>query len=128
MLEEPYYSRFLDIISNGVNVNEKILNHETLLHYASRNGYLDMVKKLLDYGANVDQITSFNGYTPLWMASQNNHLDVVMALLSAGANVNKVISDSRSSLYIASKNGYFDIKHSTTMGKTSLQIAIDSNR
>ena len=54
------------------------------LHEAAYNGHLDIVKALIEAGANVNKADS-DGYTPIYGATCNRHLDVVKALKTAGA-------------------------------------------
>ena len=48
----------------------------TLLHFASKNSYLEMVKHLLENGANIEA-TDCIGRTPLHSASENGQLEKV---------------------------------------------------
>ena len=59
----------------------------TALHYASAEGYLEMVRFLLDEGANIRARWALNGrgVTPLYEASYWGRPDVVALLLSRGA-------------------------------------------
>ena len=53
------------------------------LKVAATVGSLDMVKLLLDYGANVNT----NDNTPLIKAVEHKHLDIVKLLLQKGADI-----------------------------------------
>ena len=57
---------------------------------ASPQLYLDVVRVLLNAGAQVD-LAGYEGTTPLYWAARHGHLDVVRALLNAGAD--KTIAD-----------------------------------
>lgn len=57
------------------------------LHYASNNGVLLTVKKLLEGGIVVDAQDN-NGWTALHFASQNNHFKTIELLLENKANPN----------------------------------------
>lgn len=60
---------------------------KTALLYASREGHLEIVKALLDAGANIEQADA-DGVTPLLMAVLNEQLKVATWLIEKGANVN----------------------------------------
>jgi ankyrin repeat protein len=55
------------------------------LHYAAANGHDDIVRMLLDESAYIDA-GSPNGTTPLMMAARGNYLSTVKVLLDAGAD------------------------------------------
>eukprot|EP00731_Ephydatia_muelleri_P032845 Em0024g389a len=54
------------------------------LYMASQEGNLDVVKTLIQAGANINQVTKDNE-TPLFAASEKGHHDVVQSLLGAGS-------------------------------------------
>jgi len=77
------------ILNNGYDVNEKEpLKEATLLHYASHNGHIDLVKLLIERGADVNA-KDIKGYTPLFAASARGHREVAEILLDNGANVHE---------------------------------------
>jgi ankyrin repeat protein len=56
------------------------------LHFASGDGDLQAVKRLLQQGADPNAFDDL-GWTPLIHAAKRGHLDVVRCLLAAGAKV-----------------------------------------
>ncbi|KAK1991098.1 putative histone-lysine N-methyltransferase, H3 lysine-9 specific, partial [Colletotrichum falcatum] len=50
------------------------------------NGYLEVVKLLVDKGADVT-VSNENGWTPLNAASSNGYLEVVKLLVDKGADI-----------------------------------------
>ena len=77
------------ILNNGYDVNEKKpFKGATLLHYASHNGHIDLVKLLIKRGADVNA-KDIKGYTPLFAASAGGHREVAEILLDNGANVHE---------------------------------------
>ena len=65
----------------------------TPLHVACHFGQVNMVRFLLQHGANVDTSTSF-GYTPLHQAAQQGHILVITLLLENKAKPNAVTNVS----------------------------------
>jgi len=59
--------------------NEKVPHNA--ISWAAENGYLELVKMLIDAGAEITE----NGNYPLELASRNGHTEIVKILLDAGA-------------------------------------------
>jgi ankyrin repeat protein len=55
------------------------------LHYAAANGHDDIVQLLVDHSAYIDA-ASPNGTTPLMMAARGDHITTMKILLNAGAD------------------------------------------
>lgn len=79
--------------------------HQYKLYYASMRGQIDIVRKSLKEGADVDQIFE-ERYTPLYIASQNGHLEIVQTLLAAGANTNKSCYTWDTPLHVATEGNH----------------------
>lgn len=62
---------------------------KSALLYAAREGHVQIVKQLLDAGADIE-LADADGVTPLLIAIMNQRLDVAMLLVERGANVNAV--------------------------------------
>ena len=85
------------LIENGCDVNE-IFEGNTPLSKASKMGYVDMIKILLKYGADVNLKTT-EGVTALMMATQAEQpMEIVKILLKRGASINSVDKCGRSVL------------------------------
>ena len=74
-------ARFLSAGSKGAEVDEA-------LYLSARNGYLEIVERLLDHGAEVDAPGLF-GATPLLWAAYEGHLSITKTLIKRGADPNR---------------------------------------
>ena len=79
------------------------------MYQASANGYLAIVKVLIEAGSNVNQARTTDGGSPLLIAAENGKVDVVKVLIKAGGNVNQARTDGIMPLRAASRAGQTDI-------------------
>ncbi|WP_289659342.1 ankyrin repeat domain-containing protein [Flavobacterium panacagri] len=66
------------------NQIETSSNSSSALHKAVCKGDLEGVKKIIEYGTNVNKI--IRNMTPLMLAARYNHVEIVKVLLANGAN------------------------------------------
>jgi hypothetical protein len=89
----------------------------TALMLASESGRTDVVRALLDRGANVNTKQKDKVYrggygggdTALILASKNGHLEVVQALLDKGADRDTMNNVDMTALEFASEKGYLEV-------------------
>jgi ankyrin repeat protein len=74
-----------------VNAKTSIYAGSSPLFQASKYGHAEVVKLLIENGANVNYKSSGN-VTALWEASWLGHADVVRLLLDKGADVNTKVT------------------------------------
>ncbi|XP_069787505.1 ankyrin repeat and SOCS box protein 3 isoform X2 [Narcine bancroftii] len=72
-------------LTSGIEL--KTFEGETALHLAAKHGHLEIVRILLQAGANPDAITNEN-VTPLFLATEKGYIAVVRILLKYGARIN----------------------------------------
>ena len=80
----------------------------TALDWAARNGHEDVVKLLLDRGAEVNAKDA-NGWTALHLATRQGHKGVVLLLLGRGSDVGAKTSRGSTPLDLATTIGYMSI-------------------
>ncbi|VDD87028.1 unnamed protein product [Enterobius vermicularis] len=100
------------LLAYDVNVvakttDEKHLSQWTLLHIASSAGYLNLVKYLLENGADASEKGKYES-TALHFASIQGHSEVIKCLLENGANVNARDFKKLTPLHYASQNGCYE--------------------
>jgi len=127
----------IHIITSGTDPNKKYENAQTtLLHYAAGNCYLDIVKYLVESGADVNQTDNF-GCTPLIIVFHNSmcagSAKVIRYLLTHGADPNLYENHGSSILHTST---YFNdltmikslVEYSTIGININIDIVDDSNR
>jgi ankyrin repeat/SOCS box protein 3 len=77
------------------------------LHQASFQGNAEIIKLLLEKGANKECQDDF-GITPLFVAAQYGKLESLSILISSGANVNCQALDKATPLFIAAQEGHLE--------------------
>ena len=79
----------------------------TALTYACCGGFVDVVKILIDAGAELESHNE-NGHTPLMEASSGGHVNVAALLLERGAGINTSSTEFKeSALTLACYKGLF---------------------
>ena len=96
-------------MDSGAQVDIKDGFGMTALMFASKNGYFEISKLLLDHGAQVDTKDNNTGKTALINASEYGRLSVLKLLLDFGAEVDIKDNNGMTALMYASKSRNIDI-------------------
>ncbi|CAG1973261.1 unnamed protein product [Fusarium graminearum] len=101
----------------------------TVLHLAAQDGIPQMVKLLLDFGANPNVLDELNGSPARW-AIRNNHIEAVRILLEGKLDPN---FDKGHSMQMAIEMQRLEIvelfiKHGATVEATMIYVARSSNK
>lgn len=128
------------LLKRKPDVNVPLPDGTTALHWAAYRSDLELVKLLLDAGANPRVASRVGGNTPLTVACISGNAPVVDALLKAGADPNVATSNGTTPLMIAASSGSMatvnallnkgaDINaRESVYGQTALMFASAKNR
>ncbi|MDQ7055090.1 MAG: ankyrin repeat domain-containing protein [Persephonella sp.] len=127
--------RLVDLLQ--VNINRSYEYEGAPLHVAVKEGDAELVKYLLEKGADPNGKGAF-GETPLHIAVDRGYLDIVQLLLERGADPNAQSNEGNTPLHMAviassadiayeliKKGASVDVENS--FGKTPLDVARELN-
>lgn len=100
-----------DIINAGASLNARDINGLTPLHTLAGYGNIELIKLLIEYGADIDDHTTHIGNTPLHIAAWEGQIKAIEVLVAAGADIN-----------IHNFNGYTPLHNAA--GNTSVDIVM----
>lgn len=84
----------------GGTMRPKHSGQTELLHFAARDGELDLVRSALDAGVDVNEPAE-NRWTPLHFAAEGGHVFVLQLLLDRGADPGATTSEGYTPLDVA---------------------------
>jgi ankyrin repeat protein len=100
------------LLKSGTDITAVDENRRAALLVAAKNGYITVVRLLLEKGADINNAAhEFDGQTVLQTALKNEHLKIVNTLLISGANVNAAAAqyNGRTLLQTAAEKGHIEI-------------------
>lgn len=96
-------------VTQGASINAKGKGGFSALLAASRNGHFEVVKYLVEHGAEVDGRDNFRDKTALLAAAFDGHYDIVKYLHEHGASINVQAVNGWTPLHDAAYIGNFEI-------------------
>ena len=109
----------VDVVKQALSSQPELLHAKTTdnfrytaLHRASQLGHVEMVKVLLENGANIHEVSQRMSWKALLLAAKHGHTKVVELLLNAGDDVNVQLAYSKNrftSLHFACQYGHIDL-------------------
>jgi Ankyrin repeats (3 copies)/Ankyrin repeat len=109
--------KYIQQVCNLPLVDEKL----PALHVASKLGYYEIVKRLLEI-CNVNSL-DIEDYTPLHHAASKGHVDITRLILSTkGAVVNFVSKSKATPLWLASANGHDKVVSLLIEKKANIEV------
>ena len=91
------------MLREGMPVDVSTGGNWTTLHYATLFNRTDVIKCLVDEGADVNRETRLYEETPLHLAARDNNTEAVRLLLDNGADINLKNKRNKTPLHVALK-------------------------
>lgn len=95
------------LLQSGASIEARNKDDMTPLMLSARRGESDLVRILLDHGADSKAIQHSSGRTPLHWAALRNHRRIVDVLISKGASIGARDSNRRTPLMLSAREGHF---------------------
>src|SRR5205814_2369905 len=94
------------LIKAGADIHIKMsISKAVPIHFAAREGQLEITKMLLDYGSHVNQVC-ISSATPLHFAAEKGHMDIIKLLLTRGADATLKLDNGLTALDIAKHHNH----------------------
>lgn len=133
VIRDHNYDGLENEIKKGRNLNQLNGNGIAAIHLAVIKDEINMVKKLLEEGADVN-IQGVNNKTPILVASTQGNIEIIKLLVTEGADLNSVSSRGENVLMFAANSGHleavkyfvnkgFAINKRNIYGKTAVDFA-----
>jgi ankyrin repeat protein len=101
-----HFDDCIDLLRHGAWVNGVDAAGYLPIHYACANGFYDIVKLCLEYGA--DHSSFLTGHSPVVVAASNGRTDIISLLLSFGADLEDKGSGKCPATIAAMMSGNFE--------------------
>ncbi len=79
------------------------------IHKAAKRGNVELIKTLIEAGADLNKTARFGDMAPLHLAAKNGHANVVALLIKNGADVGIRTKKKLRALYFAAEGGSYDV-------------------
>jgi len=110
LIAEKYSEVKSLLANNSQHVNDKWLFDFCPLHIAAEQGNLEIVRMLIECGADVNALAKESLYeTPLGLSARENHIDVCKYLLSCGACPDGMDETAITPLMAACQDDHYEI-------------------
>nr|WDP79884.1 transient receptor potential cation channel subfamily A member 1-8 [Apostichopus japonicus] len=113
-----------DLVRKGANIN---CTDRTPLHVAAAVDYPDMIKLLLERGADIECCSKGENQTPLHFAARNDACEALKLLVKMKANLHSRDYKQRTPLQVAAELGIKGHPYRSETAKLLLQLGADAS-
>ena len=97
----------------GADIDNVVQGNVTSLLIATSNGNIDLVKNLVERGANV------NIHNPLFASAKHGHSEITKFLIDSGANIEALSNNNDNPMFATVHNGHYqDVKYLLDAGSS----------
>ncbi|XP_070200273.1 palmitoyltransferase ZDHHC17-like isoform X2 [Littorina saxatilis] len=100
------FPRVRELVEAGFDVNTMDKENVSLLHWASINNRIDVVKYFISKGSMIDRVGGDLNSTPLHWATRQGHLNMVVLLMTYGADPSVRDGEGYSCIHLAAQFGH----------------------
>lgn len=97
-----------NLLKLGHNLLNTYQNGYLPIHVAANNGYIGVIKSMINNGVDINILSINDHKTPLMIACEHGYIDVIEGLISIGADINFKSDKNVTALMVACYNGYID--------------------
>ena len=95
------------LIDKHATISLDDAQHFKPIHYAAKNGHINVFEKLARAGENINVLTTDGAnHSPLHLAAEYGHLDMVISLIQHGANDQLQTDDNQVARDLAESHGH----------------------
>ncbi|CAE7728154.1 ANKRD17, partial [Symbiodinium sp. KB8] len=109
LLQQPQQPDVVDDRGRSPLMRAAAQGNVAVLHLLLQAGHVDVLRVLLEAGADVNRSISNNGCTCLMLACQEGHAEALRLLLEAGADKDAASSHGITAMMLASQHGHPDV-------------------
>lgn len=118
--------RVIELIGSNDELLNMMTPFGTWLHVAASTGKIEIVKRLIELGADINRLGGVYDGGPLNEAVSGGYIEIVRYLLSCGAEMD-VSEPERNPLFGAISNGYVDIAKLLIEGGIDIHVRYNGN-
>lgn len=90
-------------------VNQQDVEGLLPLHVSARSGHFELIKLLIQYGADINKLDGLNKWPPLFYAALEGHVKPTQELVNLGAKLDIIDEDGYNVLYYCVVDGHIDV-------------------
>lgn len=90
-------------------VNQQDVEGLLPLHVSARSGHYELIKLLIQYGADINKLDGLNKWPPLFYAALEGHVKSTQELVNLGAQLDIIDEDGYNVLYYCVVDGHIDV-------------------